>query len=245
MEAALSGSSEACRRGKVGPCMGLALPFALLLAALGAVSCEPFDTREPVETPLSEVLSVQVAPTPPAVQPGETYTVGPGDTLLVLAERLGITLETLLEANPDIVDPNLISVGQVIRIPSAGVVPSPTAAPEPTPAPTPAEEKALPDLTIVIPPLVIDEMLILTVRNQGSGPYEGSLIQVAIFGEDELPLATVSTPVGGLAPGQSIDVRTGLEAPAGQRLIAEVDPQDLVVESDESNNRLWLEVPAP
>ena len=242
MEAAVFGSYRGCRRGKVGPCIGLGFPFALLLAALGVVSCGPFDTREPAETPLSEFLPAQVAPTPPA-QPGETYTVEPGDTLLALAERLGMTLEALLEANPDIVDLNLISVGQVIRIPSTSVVPSPTAAPEPTP--TPPEEKALPDLTIVIPPLVIDEMLILTVRNQGSGPYEGSLIQVAIFDEDELPLATVSTPVGGLAPGQSIDVRTGLEAPAGQRLVAEVDPQDLVVESDESNNRLWLEVPAP
>jgi len=239
----VSGSSEGCRRGKVGSCVGLGFPFALLLAAVGMVSCEPFDTREPAETPLSEVLPAQVAPIPPAAQPGETYTVEPGDTLLALAERLGITLEALLEANPDIDDPNLISVGQVIRIPSAGVVPSPTAAPEPTAAAP--EEKTLPDLTIVIPPLVIDEMLILTVRNQGSGPYEGSLIQVAIFDENDLPLATVSTPVGGLAPGQSIDVRTGLEAPAGQRLVAEIDPQDLVVESDESNNRLWLEVPAP
>jgi len=242
MGAAVSGSSEGCRRGKLGSGVGLGFPFALLLAVLGTVSCAPFDTREPAETPLSEVLPAQIAPTPPA-QPGETYTVEPGDTLLVLAERLGVTLEALLEANPDIVDPNLISVGQVIRIPSAAVVPSPTAAPEPTAAPP--EEKALPDLTIVIPPLVIDEMLILTVRNQGSGPYEGSLIQVAIFDEDERRLATVSTPVGGLAPGQSIDVRTGLEAPAGQRSIAEVDPEDLVVESDESNNRLWLEVPAP
>lgn len=237
----MSGSSEGCRRGKLGSGVGLGFPFALLIAAVGTVSCGPFDAREPAETPLSEVLPAQIAPTPPT-QPGETYTVEPGDTLLALAERLGVTLEALLEANPDIVDPNRISVGQMIRIPSAGVVPSPTAAPEPTVAP---EEKALPDLTIVIPPLVIDEMLILTVRNQGSGPYEGSLIQVAIFDEDERRLATVTTPVGGLAPGQSIDVRTGLEAPAGQRLIAEVDPQDLVEESDEANNRLWLEVPAP
>lgn len=241
MEAAVSGSCDGCRRGKVGARVRLGFPCALLLAAVGMVSCDPFDTREPAETPLSEVLPAQITPTPPA-ETGETYMVEPGDTLLTLAERLGVTLEALLEANPDIVDPNLISVGQVIRIPSAGVVSSPTALPEPTAAP---EEETLPDLTIVIPPLVIDEMLILTVRNQGSGPYESSLIQVAIFDEDEQGLAMVSTPVGGLAPGQSIDVRTGLEAPAGQRLIVEVDPQDLVEESDETNNRLWLEVPAP
>lgn len=242
MEAAVSGSSDGCRRGNVGACVRLGFPCALLLAAVGMVSCDPFDTREPAETPLSEVLPAQITPTPPA-QTGETYMVESGDTLLAVAERLGVTLEALLEANPDIVDPNRISVGQVIRVPSAGVVPSPTAAPEPTVA-TP-EERALPDLTIVIPPLVIDDMLIVTVQNQGSGPYEGSLIQVAISDEDERDLASVSTPVGGLASGQSIDVRTGLEAPAGQRLIAEVDPQDLVEESDEANNRLWLEVPAP
>ncbi len=242
----MSGSSEACRRGKVGPCTRLGFPFALLLAALGAISCGPLDTREPEETPLSEVLPAQVAPSPPPVAPsGESYTIEPGDTLLTLAERLGITLEALLEANPDIIDPNLIAVGQVIRVPSAAVAPTATAAPEPTQTPIPPEEQALPDLTIVIPPLVIDGMLIFTVRNQGSGPYEASLIQVAISDENDLPLATVTTPVGGLAPGQRIDVRTGLEAPAGQRLVAEVDPQDLVLESDESNNRLLLEVPAP
>jgi LysM repeat protein len=227
--------------------MRLGFPFALLLAALGAISCGPLDTREPEETPLSEVLPAQVAPSPsPPVAPsGESYTIEPGDTLLTVAERLGITLEALLEANPDIADPNLISVGQVIHVPSAAVVPTATAAREPTQIPVAPEEQALPDLTIVIPPLVIDEMLIFTVRNQGSGSYEGSLIQVAISDENDLPLATVTTPVGGLAPGQSIDVRTGLEAPAGQRLVAEVDPQDLVVESDESNNRLLVEVPAP
>lgn len=45
------------------------------------------------------------------------YTVRPGDRLSTIAGRYGISVEAILAANPAITDPNLISSGQVIRLP--------------------------------------------------------------------------------------------------------------------------------
>jgi LysM repeat protein len=48
---------------------------------------------------------------------GVDYTVKKGDTLSSIAKKYGLTLQQLLEANPQIKNPNLIKVGQVIKIP--------------------------------------------------------------------------------------------------------------------------------
>jgi len=47
---------------------------------------------------------------------GTTYEVQPGDTLSSIAARYDVTVEDLVKAN-DIVDPNLIKVGQKLVIP--------------------------------------------------------------------------------------------------------------------------------
>lgn len=47
-----------------------------------------------------------------------TYTVVKGDTLGKIADKYKVTVAQILAANPDIKDPNVIHVGQVIRIPS-------------------------------------------------------------------------------------------------------------------------------
>lgn len=46
-----------------------------------------------------------------------TYNVKPGDTLSKIASRNGITLAQLLQANPQIKDPNRIGVGDSINLP--------------------------------------------------------------------------------------------------------------------------------
>lgn len=78
-----------------------------------------------------------VQPTPnPTLAPstdGETvYTVVAGDTLSGIASRYGTTYQKLAEYN-GIANPNLIIVGQKIRIPGANK-------PTPTPTPTPSRE---------------------------------------------------------------------------------------------------------
>ena len=69
-----------------------------------------------------------------------TYTVQAGDTLAIIAARYGITVYDLWAVNPQIWDPSLIYVGQVINIPasyaySAPPPPPPVVYPQPyTPA---------------------------------------------------------------------------------------------------------------
>src|SRR5215207_4341280 len=53
-----------------------------------------------------------------------TYTVKPGDTLSKIAMRNGVTLPQLLQANPQITDPNKISVGDSINLPGGSSVPA-------------------------------------------------------------------------------------------------------------------------
>lgn len=55
------------------------------------------------------------APPPPTVAV-RTYTIQQGDTLGAIAQRFGVTTDQLLAANPGL-NPNRLSIGQVIRIP--------------------------------------------------------------------------------------------------------------------------------
>lgn len=53
---------------------------------------------------------------PPAT--GSTYVVRVGDTLAKIASRAGTTVHAILAVNPQIQNPNVIYVGQVINMPS-------------------------------------------------------------------------------------------------------------------------------
>lgn len=64
-------------------------------------------------------------PVPPPTLPGGTYTVEHGDTLSGIAAKHGITLGALELANPQVRNPNLIVVGQVLHIPGHGSIPAP------------------------------------------------------------------------------------------------------------------------
>jgi hypothetical protein len=64
-----------------------------------------------------------------------TYTVQPGDTLTKIAVKYGVTVDELVALN-DIENPDLIYVGQVLKIPaSAGTSATPAPAPQPTGGP--------------------------------------------------------------------------------------------------------------
>src|SRR5215203_1440682 len=69
-----------------------------------------------------------------------TYTIKAGDTLSKIAARNGVTLAQLLQANPQVKDPNKINIGDVINLPNGAVPvgstentqPLPTNIPKPT-----------------------------------------------------------------------------------------------------------------
>lgn len=63
-------------------------------------------------------------PAPPQCPGGTIYTVVPGDTMFRIANRYGISLQELIRANPQIPNPNLIYVGQMICLPKV-VTPTP------------------------------------------------------------------------------------------------------------------------
>lgn len=56
----------------------------------------------------------------PGCPGGQRYTVRSGDTMFFIARRFNISLQSLINANPQILDPNTIYPGQVICIPVGG-----------------------------------------------------------------------------------------------------------------------------
>jgi len=92
--------------------------------------------QPPTFTPApTSILPTVPAPTvlPPTPVPGSygTYVVQRGDTLSALAQRFGATVAALAQLN-NIVNPNLIYPGQVLRVPGAAPIPPTPVPPVPT-----------------------------------------------------------------------------------------------------------------
>lgn len=71
-------------------------------------------------------LTVPNGSTVPPVTPppsGSTYVIQSGDTLRKLATRWGVTVDAILAINPQIKNPSLIYVGQVINKPGSSETP--------------------------------------------------------------------------------------------------------------------------
>ena len=50
-------------------------------------------------------------------QDSNQYTVRSGDTMGKIARQHGVTLQQLLDANPQVRNPNMIHVGQALNLP--------------------------------------------------------------------------------------------------------------------------------
>jgi len=103
---------------------GYEFPAAMVKLSneLGAVQT----IAAPKPTPAVTVPAVPAQPTTPA--PGgkaKTYTVKSGDTLTRIAIAFSTSVADLLKINPEIVNANLIRVGQVIRTAVEAVTPAP------------------------------------------------------------------------------------------------------------------------
>ncbi len=177
----------------------------ILLVLLGTVACVPAAadtaTPAPFRTPS---LYATLTPGPsatPAVEQAEPalptptpliYTVQQGDTMLGIAQQFGISLETLMAANPGI-DPSAMSVGVVLNIPSG---PDDLSA-EPTPTPAPLTLASLDCYP------AIDKSLwcFALVRNDYPEYVENVSAQVALYDPDGKQLsAQVAAPLLNILP---------------------------------------------
>src|SRR5690348_6756615 len=102
-----------------------------------------------------------------------TYTVKPGDNLSRIATRNGVTLAQLLQANPQIKDPNRISVVDVINLPddSTGVPAGSTDDTKPLPA-TPVTTAPASEAAGALGEALAEELGILSAKYEtgGRGP---------------------------------------------------------------------------
>lgn len=64
----------------------------------------------------------QPQPQPQPVPSGGTYTVKWGDTMRKIADRLGVNVNDLIAANPQVPNPNWIFPGQVLNLPATASV---------------------------------------------------------------------------------------------------------------------------
>jgi LysM repeat protein len=86
-------------------------------AAQATAPARPTQVIPTVQT--SAVFLAQAAPAASAsAASGRTYTVKAGETLVLIAKKCGIKLETLMAANPHL-EPRRLKVGQSLRIPAS------------------------------------------------------------------------------------------------------------------------------
>jgi LysM repeat protein len=111
----------------------------MLVALVGCTSDKPTGTTAPP-------ASVATVTTLPSTQPTavttlvDFYVVESGDSLAVIAQRFGVTMSAIMEAN-NITDPNRVLVGQRLTIPP------PTTTTKPIPTTTTAAPSTLPATT--------------------------------------------------------------------------------------------------
>jgi len=116
---AVAGCADAPAAGSAsaGTSSSASAPASAAATLKPAPTPSPVATEEP--TPTAEPTEEATASPSPESSAGETvYTVKAGDTLNAIAKRFKVTLEAILKANPDITNPNKISVGQKIIIPA-------------------------------------------------------------------------------------------------------------------------------
>ncbi len=76
---------------------------------------------DPDEIFVGQVINLPITPPSPPAPPAGTIQiyVTTAETLTSIAERIGVTLQAIMDSNPQIEDPHLIFVGQIINVPIA------------------------------------------------------------------------------------------------------------------------------
>lgn len=183
----------------------------ILLASILLTACSPSVAGvTPVPKDLRPYLTMTPSSTDvvPAGAPGATeiplasptpfeYTVGSGDTLSQIAQKFNVSLDELMAANPDI-DPNAMSVGSMLKIPSSPQ--NLTGDATPTPVPLPVQQ-------IACHPTSDRAMWCFAlIHNDSSRSIEDVTARIALLGPDGQAITsqTALLPLDILPPGQSL-----------------------------------------
>jgi len=110
-----------------------------------------------------------------------TYTVRAGDTLSKIAMRNGVTLPQLLQANPQVKDPNKIRVGDVINVPNDELTTENTRplpgrmAPKPVSVPIPVETTPTQPAAGALGKAIAEELGKLSAKYETGGRGPGTV----------------------------------------------------------------------
>jgi len=122
-----------------------------------------------------------------------TYTVQAGDTLSKIATRNGLTLAQLLQANPQISNPNRINIGDVVNLPNG----------------SPVTENATQPLSNTMTPKPVPP---ISTENTQPLPKPAAVGAAGKGLSDELGCLSAKYETGGRGPGV---VSTGVGDPGG------------------------------
>jgi LysM repeat protein len=116
---------------------------------------------------------VSLTPTPVPSPTPRTYTVREGDTFGSIAAKFGVTVDALIQANPE-VDPNALPIGTVLVIP---VRPAGSETPQPTPTPVSMR---------IEPPYCYSQpsggkWCLVLVGNPGPDPVSGITLRFSLY----------------------------------------------------------------
>ncbi len=132
--------------------------------------------------PTAETIVQETAVAEPEAEELPTHVVKPGDTLGKIGEQYGVPTEDIAEMN-NIIDANILSVGEVLLIPINGV---------PTPASV-VEETAVEATNTPLPPIPtiegVDGIVILEIREvTGVGELDAETVQIVNSGNYKINL---------------------------------------------------------
>ena len=153
---------------------------------------QPYLTLTPIAT-ASQPDGLVVSVTTPLPSPTPfIYTVKSGDTMGQIAQNFNVSLSALTAANPN-VDPNTISVGQTLKIPSQ---PNLSGASTPTPVPFPVKQIAC------YPTADRGMWCFVLVYNNSSNLIDDVTAQITLLGPNGKSIAsqTATLPLDILSP---------------------------------------------
>jgi len=129
-----SGLPSLPRMAALAGAVGIAALALFMLPALLGIGGGPASSAKPSAT--RPAATASAGPTAVPAPTPQVYIVKANDNLGKIAKKFGLTIDQVLAANPDITNPNVISLGQEIIIPARSPGPSPKSSVKPSVKPS-------------------------------------------------------------------------------------------------------------